>query len=424
MHNMQKITTKALICLTRKRKKTIILTTVFLVLSVTMLSGILIYHSIENALKELREQFYGCINVNAVGDENFPLTPNLASLAAEKIGADGFTGVTICYLSVENISLIPGRFTSSGEPAMYLTRLNSCRDSSLARDFTTDALSLSQGRHLAFDDKGKALISENLAEMNGLELGDRITCVVTDDLVTNAKTGLGGKYEFEIAGIYQVKQKQGSSDSRAECDILDNALYIDESTGFQIEKKIWNQSPYYANGLTLWLKDPEKLEHAMQILKDTPEFAPQYYHMESNRAEYDHSSQPMHQTEQILFIFLAAISGIGAVFLIAILSMWNYERMPEIGVLLSLGLKKKIIVLQLLLENSILFLTGFLMAVPLTLLCSLLIGNLGSIEHIALSLGDIFIAGIAVWILCGFSALLSLIRIMKKSPSEIVTTIM
>ncbi|MEY8390128.1 FtsX-like permease family protein [Lachnospiraceae bacterium 45-W7] len=423
MHDMQKKSARAFAYLVRRRRKTVTLAIIFLVLSFSVLSGIMIFHSVEASLKELREQFYGYVAVNAVGDDNSRISQDLAARAAKEINADGWTGTTTCYLSVDDISLIPGRFTPLEEPAMSLTRLYSCRDSSLARDFTFGILSICQGRHLVSEDRKRALISENLAEINELHIGDRITCVVTDDITTHANAGLGSKYEFEITGIYRVESKQGDSTNRAECDILDNVIYVDEYTGFDIEKNIWCKPEFYTNGLTLWLKDPAQLEKAVQTLKNTQEFTQGDYHIESNSAEYDHSAAPMRQTEQIMFIFLIVISGIGAIFLIVTLSMWNKERMPENGILLSLGFQKKDIFLQLLFENSILFLVGFTAAVPLAFFCSHFLGSLISIGKITLFPGNILLAGIIVWILCVLTTLLSAVRIMKKAPAEIVNVI-
>ncbi|MEY8393162.1 FtsX-like permease family protein [Lachnospiraceae bacterium 45-W7] len=423
MRDMQKKSVRAFTYLMRRRKKTVTLAIIFLVLSFSALCGMMIFHSVEASLKELREQFYGNVAVNAVGDGSSRITQDLGALAAKEINADGWTGTTTCYLSVDDISLIPGRFTPLDEPAMSLTRLYSCRDSSLARDFAIGTLSLCQGRHLAAKDRKQALISENLADINGLHIGDRITCVVTDDITTHAAAGLGTKYEFEIIGIYQVENKQGDSSFRAECDILDNTIYVDEYTGFEIEKNIWCIPESYTNGLTLWLKDPAQLEKAVQTLKNTQEFTEGDFHIESNSAEYDRSAAPMRQTEQILFVFLAFISGIGIIFLIVMLSMWNKERMPEIGILLSLGYKKKDIFLQLLLENSALFLVGFLAAVPLAFFCSQILGSLISIGQLSLFPSNILLAGITVWILCILTTLLSSIHIMRKTPAEIVTTI-
>lgn len=74
-------------------------------------------------------------------------------------------------------------------------------------------LTLTQGRHILPDDKNKGLISKDLAEKNGLKIGDKIQ---TDKGV-----------EIEIVGLFSPKEIEGINDQVTTYDKIQNLIITD-----------------------------------------------------------------------------------------------------------------------------------------------------------------------------------------------------
>lgn len=424
MYPVSKSSGRAWRYINRRRRKTIVLALMFFVLCLLSLFSMMVQRSVETSLLELREQFFGSLTVEPTTDSEYRVTPEVAKRAVEKLQPGGWTGRSVCYLSMEELYLLPGKFTQDGNPSMHISKIFAGRDSSLAREFTAKEVELIEGRHIQPDDQGKILISEALAELDGLKIGDSITGTVTDAAIIHAQSGIGTEYEFEIVGIFRVLKKAKSSVVPAESEILENMMFADEDFGFSVTEEIWQMHAYYNMGITLWMKDPAKLENAMESLKGSEEEPDwDHYLIRTNSVDYDRSAAPLRQMSMLVRIFLILIFAIGALLLTILLSMWNRERIPEIGILLSLGCSKGKVLQQLLVENTVLYLIGFGLAVPLALVGSVLLKAVISIEQGQFSAGGIGLVGVCGFLLCMIVTWISTIWIMRKNPMDILVTV-
>ena len=43
---------------------------------------------------------------------------------------------------------------------------------------------------------------------------------------------------------------------RAETEILSNYIYVDEKSGMDVQRDVWQEKTEYANGITFWIEDP------------------------------------------------------------------------------------------------------------------------------------------------------------------------
>lgn len=172
---------------------------------------------------------------------------------------------------------------------------------------------LTEGRHLTAEDKKKVIISENLAEMNGLSIGDELRGVVTEDRVIGAKQGIGTGYAYEITGIFSIEEaQQGGSANRAECEMYENCMFIDEESGFEILENIRLTERQYLNGLTLWASDPADLYEMQDVVMAVPGYGWDVYFINTNAPEYEKSAEPMIRMEKIMGIFLLVVTGISS----------------------------------------------------------------------------------------------------------------
>lgn len=105
----------AVLYLKRKKSRSAILVGIFFTLSVLVLAGMTLTDAVENSLEELRKQFYACLTVERTFDDENLVTPELGEAAAEVINPKKWSGTNTFYLSMQDLSLIPGKFTSEGE---------------------------------------------------------------------------------------------------------------------------------------------------------------------------------------------------------------------------------------------------------------------------------------------------------------------
>ena len=247
----------AVLYLKRKKSRRMILLGIFFTLSVLVLSGITLTDAVGSSLEELRKQFYACLTVERTFDDENLVTPELGETAAEVINPKKWSGTNTFFLSMKELSLIPGKFTSEGKEEAHTARMVSCTESVLGREFTEGKLKLTEGEHIQRGNIGKAVISEELAVANGLHIGDTVTGTVTDEMIMRAHSGVGNTYDFQIVGIFQVDpEADNTSTQRAETEILSNYIFVDEKSGMDVQRDVWQEKTEYANGITLWIEDP------------------------------------------------------------------------------------------------------------------------------------------------------------------------
>lgn len=424
MSNLSNSRERVRIYLIRKKKKTFTLSAIFFFLSLLALIGTIASETVNGSLKELREQFYACITIEQAGSDEDMVTPKMAEDILSVIEPDGWSGTNVCYLSMKDISLIPGKYTALGDDAMHIARLVACGDSRLTREFSMGTLKLTEGRALKPEDKGKVVISDTLAKANGLRPGDYISGIVTESEVIGAKAGIGTEYYLEIIGIFHVKEEQdNTSIERAECELLPNYLFVDEQTGFSFMEEIRQRPHYYSNGITVWMKDPAMLEGAVEIVETLDGYNWKEYAIHTNGAEYARSAGPLKQMKRIIGIMFMVILGMSGIFLIVLLALWNRERQREIGILLSLGFKKNTILFQIILENSILYIINWGCAVITTIVAAIIAGKLLQLKIAELQWLQIFIVGGGGWLICVLITWIAAILVVHKKPLELLSMV-
>lgn len=414
----------AVLYLKRKKSRTAVLTAIFFLLLMLVLSGITLTAAVQDSLTELRRQFFACVTVECTFDEENVVTPELAGSVVQVVEPEKWTGINTFYLSMKELFLCPGKFTAEGTEAARTARMVACTESALAREFTDGKLELAKGRAIESGDTEKAVISEYLAEANGLKIGDTITGTVTDEIVMRARAGVGNTYRFEIVGIFTVApEADNASPQRAEPEILSNYIYVDEASGMQVAEEVWQTERQYTNGLILQLEDPALLDASLENVISIPGYHWDSYFINTNSADYDRSAAPLTQMNRILSAMLIAVLLLGLIILVIVLTMWNQERTGEIGILLSLGFSKRQIVGRLMAENLLVYLCSLILCVPFVYGGVRILAEVLELPGAGLRAGSVITAGAGGMIFCVIVTVLSCVRIMRVNPREILTMI-
>ena len=279
-------------------------------------------------------------------------------------------------LEYETLAQLKGDDVFGGEQKVEISNLNSeyenllkifgVRDSSLSNDFTSEVFKIVEGRHIGKDDKNKIIVHEELAKQNQYELGDKVSIKQIkqydpDDEDINSNIGL--ENEYEIVGIFSGKKQESYTGFSS--DYSENMAFIDYSSSQKISGIYSNYEKL--NQATYFVNSPENMGKVISSIKNM-NINWSNIDLEKNTKIFDDISTTVGSIKGIIQIITYSIIVGGCIVLSLILILWLRERIYEIGILLSIGIGKREIIGQFILELVFI-------SIP-SLFISTLIGNL------------------------------------------------
>lgn len=219
-------------------------------------------------------------------------------------------------------------------------------DTSLDMAFKLNSLKLVKGRHLTEDDTRKVMIHEDFAKLNKLDIGSKVKLKAVNDKSENPY-GAKDVIELEVVGIFAGKNKQMPSSF---LELNENIFYTDNNTvksllAYPEDRNVYHDATFFTNNRS-------DLKNAMAKIKKM--------NIDWNVYELNESSDyTMGMTESLqnmeniiksIKIFTIIIS----IIILSIISfIWINDRKYEIGTLLSIGVSKGQIALQMFIEIAI-----------------------------------------------------------------------
>lgn len=264
-------------------------------------------------------------------------------------------------------------------------------NSSLYDKFRTGAFELMEGRHITADDKQKVMISDELAALNRLKIGDTIEISINNTHISNFKEPekILGSICLEIIGIFHVNGYQPTGEWVHEENITYNWLLTDEDT---VEKmtKVQNENFYvdfikdfcYSN-LTFFVDNPVQLDKVVEKVKNSGIENIDFFEISMDDTMYKSTVEPLKSIRNLITGMMIAIVIGCAIVLLIVFTMWVKSRKQEIAIYLSLGLGKVSILGQLLLEALIIAVIACAVAFPLSQPIANTVGNEMLAESIA-----------------------------------------
>ena len=217
-------------------------------------------------------------------------------------------------------------------------------------------VSIKEGRMTTPEDANVCVISEELAEKNQLKVGDTMKFhpVKEEEPVQEA----------EIVGIYQVKESikpYMSGDTFRSENIIFTDLHFPE--------KVEQDDPLYEKAY-FKVADVDNYEAVKEAIKKT-DIDWRRYDLIDNNGNLDTMASNFNDLEKISNTLLIVVTAASFAILFLIFIFWIRNRTNEIGILMSLGIAKGKILLQILSEA---FLIG-IAAVALSFLFAPAVSN-------------------------------------------------
>lgn len=290
------------------------------------------------------EEDYQKISEKVESDETFR-TPQIRNETVEKLAASKYLKNVEYAASMEAVAdqlkfkeAIDKRYTEiqrAGEdperarmPSIQLSGFDRVQN---AKVFQSRRAKLVEGTFPEAADE--ALVSDELAKLNNLKVGDTFKAKDIHDKDTKGK--VLKEMSFKISGIYH------NDDADSYAEVFTKTDYL-TSGGYAYKPRLQG---------TFFLSDPNNLE----AFKKEAYAAglPEYYSVKTDDVAYNSFIKPIEQMSSIASVFLGVVLVLGATILLLLSMLAIRERKYEIGVLRAMGMKKSGIILQMLFESAI-----------------------------------------------------------------------
>lgn len=212
------------------------------------------------------------------------------------------------------------------------------RDMQMDPNVLSGNLYAAGGRLVQKGDADVCVISQALALQNGLAVGDRLQFSALSD------TGRSAVHEAEIVGIYATRQSMTPYMS-GDTFRPENMIFTDLNFP---EKAEGESSPVYEKAY-FQVEDARAYDSVKENLKQI-QIDWERYDLIDNNGNYETMSANFNDLEQISNLLLAASALVSFCILSLIFLFWLKSRVQEVGVFLAMGIPKRKIIGQMIVE--------------------------------------------------------------------------
>ena len=209
-------------------------------------------------------------------------------------------------------------------------------------NFAGGALSLKEGRALTKDDSGKVLVHEELAKENNWTIGSKIKL---KNFQNGNATANSKEVTVEIVGIFNGKLSEQSTGLTS--DLTENRIYMDYKTSQILIGK--DESNAIVHRAIFTVKDPSKLEEVISRVKELP-LKWDSMQLSKNEQVFEQVASPIQNFKSLMTLLTSSVFVLAVIVLFLILLFTLRERIHEFGILMSVGISRKEIIAQILLE--------------------------------------------------------------------------
>ena len=413
---------RAYLYIIRKKVRSSILFLIVTLISFFLLSGSVLNTTVNNISKNLYKDVNFGFNIESVDKSNKEIEKDTLKKIEELKGITTKNYIFSKPVNVEGKKVVQENqnITLNDEIKnnSNLVMLNGITASKSNIDFKSEVLKLEKGRHIEENDKNKIMIHEKFAELNNINLGEKIK------LSQEGKT-----LELEIVGIYSGEKT--NTFSGLSSDFIENTVYIDYKSSQELSNLIANNK---VTSVEYGVEDPTKLD---DVIKAVENLGINNLMVSKSNKNYELVTSSVESITKITNMIRIGSVVVGVVILSLILMFWVRERTYEIGILLSLGTSKVNLVLQFIVEVLLVTIFGLMIALGIEIATiKYLASNVGSIfseelpksivdELMKMSVNGIDIVNLVIVMIAivFISVVVALLPILKMKPKKILTNI-
>lgn len=379
---------RAILYDTRKIGKSLTLFLLFLLVTVFVTLSFTVLGAVQTAAANLRETVGASFTLHGkpleleTGGDDYAM--KFAPISMRDIRQIANTPEIKAYNAQRTTSATADSFIyPSGMPS---SPISANTESAWNRNFTSGILTLAGGRHITDGDKNVAIVSQELAEENSLQIGNKLSF---------AEPSATAK----IIGIYE-------SDPSMEFDT--DTIFTDLSIlGNAIER------------VDFFVNDPAKLETAMAQIEGD-------YTLQANSSEYDAISTQLATIGKLTTVLIVAAITVSTIVLLLILAMRARGRVHEVGIFLAMGVSKWEIMAQFLIETSMIYLLAIMISCPISYLAAVqirtILQSMMGAVGVAISPWELLVQYAIEWTVITAGVIIAVYPIMRLQPQKILST--
>ena len=227
--------------------------------------------------------------------------------------------------------------------------------------FTDQVLELAEGRHITPKDENVVLVSETLAVLNSLSVGD--TVILLPAALEQVDTALRDTLKdtkitatAEVIGIFRELEPQGDAAFQPTPGLRSNMMFSDHGLLVELEQAYNGE---YAGGVSFYIQDPLYLNAVVAEVQQTDFIDWDSFFIRKNDFNYEKVSTGLRTIQSLITTLLVCVSVVSATVLILILVMRMRGRVHEAGIFLSIGIPKQQIIVQFVAETTVIAMAAF-----------------------------------------------------------------
>ena len=413
---------RAYLYIIRKKVRSSILFLIVTLISFFLLSGSVLNTTVNNISKNLYKDVNFGFNIESTDKSNKEIEKDTLKKIEELKEITAKNYIFSNPVTVEGRKIVQENqnitLNDEVKNKSNLVMMNGITASKSNIDFKSEVLKLEKGRHIEENDNNKIMIHEKFAELNNVNLGDKIK------LSQEGKT-----LELEIVGIYSGEKT--NTFNGLSSDFIENTVYTDYKSSQELSNLIANNK---VTSVEYGVEDPTKLD---DVIKTVENLGINNLMVSKSNKNYELVTSSVESITKITNMIRIGSVIVGVVILSLILMFWVRERTYEIGILLSLGTSKVKLVLQFIVEVLLVTIVGLITALGMEMTTiKYLASNAGSIfsedlpktiadELMKMSVNGIDIINLVIVMIAIviISVVVALLPILKMKPKKILTNI-
>ena len=410
---------RAYLYTTRKKVRTILLFSIILIMATLLIVCFSINSSSDMANANVRKALKCGFTVNAKTLEK-GLDKNIVN---QILNIDGITdsynlrSYTVAAYSDVSNNKLKTRDDVGLKVYENAGRVVGDRYSEKDNYFTEEGFKLINGEHITPDKKQVALIHEDLANRNNLDIGDYI-------LLNNVEGNEIG-IEVQIIGIFTSTRKSDTEEYMDTTNLFENIIFTDLNTTSKLIYERDSENSQYGD---FEVDDPGELDNLISEMKEIENVNWDNCAITKNDSNFKNTKEALEGIQQIVSTAIIIIFIISIILIVLILNLWTKHRINEIAILLSVGISKKDIIWQQIIEILMVSVPAFILSyftssIATKIVDSKLISSITNSIEISVNIFDwLLVSGIGLLIIL-VSTIISIYQITKIKPRDIFSRI-
>ena len=410
----------------RKRKKSLILITIFSVILACIFACMRLLSTTSTVQQQLKQTTTSSFEFRKKDGTSFSF--NQVEEIKKVADNESLEKHYQTIAKLENYSVVTGeekiQRDDIDEEMKNVVSLNSSSQVNREKLFSSGVFSLLKGKMIEATDIHKIMIHEELASKNQLNLGDTITLDVIQQ-----ETGEKKKVNYEIVGIFSGKKQETYTGLTS--DFSENTVFTDYQS---IHQLFSSELGEVVTGLNIFASSSEELLKMKQAIEALP-FNWEEFVIENQKQDFDDILESITGLQSMVQWMTIGILIAGAVVLSLMLMLSVRERIYEIGILLSIGIHKAWIIGKFFVELFLLTIPAIFVSLALgPMMVQQLMNGFISMDSEQSPLGNFISKGAQQGVITVFSqsyALLAIVIVfslavtlgifLMKKPKEILS---